>query len=169
MIVLETERLSLSLQTEADAAFVLELMNTESWLKFIGDRGIKTIDDARIYIVNGAIKSYAQNGFGFYLVRLKENVACIGICGLVKRTALMHVDIGFAFMPQYEGRGYGLESSSVILEYAKNILKLECICAITIKDNQSSISLLTKLGMVFNKTINMTGDSEELMLFEKNL
>ena len=107
MNILETERLTLSEQTEDDASFICELMKSEGWLKYIGDRNIKSVEDARNYIVNGAMKSYRESGFGFYLVRLRESSIPIGISGLVKRDTLEYPDVGFAFLPEYEGKGYG--------------------------------------------------------------
>ena len=164
MTILETERLTLSEQTEADAPFVLELMNTQGWLRYIGDRNVRTVEDARNYIRNGAMKSYRQSGFGFYLVSLKEGNIPVGISGLVKRDALAHPDIGFALMPQDEGKGYGFESALAVMKYARESLGLDTIVAITTKDNASSVKLLNKIGLAFKAFIQM-GD-EELMLFE---
>lgn len=169
MNILETKRLTLSEQTENDAAFILKLMNTPRWLKYIGDRGIRTIEDAQKYIANGAMKSYKQHGFGFYLTRLKDGNLPVGICGVVKRDGLEHVDIGFAFLPEYEGKGYGFEAALAVMEYAKNILKLGVIVAITTKDNVASIKLLNKIGLRFKEFVTMPGDDEELMLFENNM
>ncbi len=166
MNILETNRLILAEQTEDDAAFILELLNTPGWLKYIGDRGVKTIDDARKYIFNGAMKSYRQNGFGLYLTKLKDRNIPVGICGLIKRPGLEQVDIGFAFLPQYEGKGYGFESASAIMKHAREVLGLTVIVAITTKDNTSSIKLLEKIGFSFKEMVTLPGDNEELMLFE---
>jgi RimJ/RimL family protein N-acetyltransferase len=99
LIILETERLVLRLQTTDDAAFILELMNDPTWLRFIGDRLVRTLDDAKAYILNGSVRMYEQFGFFLYLVERKEDHAPIGICGLVKRDSLKDVDIGFAISP----------------------------------------------------------------------
>ena len=162
----ETPRLTLTELSEADAAFMLELLNSPAWLKYIGDRGVKTLEDAEQYILNRIIPSYRKNGFGFYLVKLKGNSSSIGICGLVKREGLAHIDIGFAFLPGYEGRGYGYESASAVMKFAREILKLGTIVAITTKDNTRSIHLLEKIGLRFKETVSLPGDNEELMLFE---
>ncbi len=164
MQILETDRLILREQTEEDAPFVLGLMNSPGWLKYIGDRNVRSLEDARNYIFNGAMKSYKQSGFGFYLVELKENNVPVGISGLVKRDTLEHPDVGFAFLPEYEGKGYGFESASAVMEYARSVLGLSTIAAIVTKDNTTSIKLLEKIGLTFKEFIKM-GD-EELMLFE---
>ncbi|RNB89213.1 N-acetyltransferase [Brevibacillus nitrificans] len=165
MIVLETERLYLRYQTLDDAPFILELVNDPAWLQFIGDRGVRTLDDARSYIANGAIKSYERDGFGFYLVERKEDHNLLGMCGLVKREGLEDVDIGFAFLPDYRSKGYAYESASAVMQYAKETLGLTRVVAITTQDNQSSGRLLEKLGLRFELLIQMANDSEMLRLF----
>ena len=160
----DTERLSISEFTTADAAFILELLNTSSWLQFVGDRGVKNIDDAVKYINDKYIESYKKNGFGLYKIALK-NETPIGMCGLIKRDTLDNIDIGFALLPVYEGKGYGYEAASIILKHAKNVLRIKRIVAITTKTNINSITLLKKLDLKFEKLIRMEGDEEELMLF----
>ncbi|KQL49083.1 hypothetical protein AN963_04730 [Brevibacillus choshinensis] len=165
MIVLETERLYLRYQTEDDAAFILELVNDPAWLQFIGDRGVRTLEDARSYIVNGAIRSYEKDGFGFYLVERKEDHALIGMCGLVKRDGLEDVDIGFAFLPAYRSQGYAHEAASAVMQYAIQTLGLTRVVAITTQDNHASGSLLEKIGLRFERLIQMPNDPEVLKLF----
>lgn len=170
MIVAETNRLIISKFTIEDAPFFKELVNTPNWLKYIGDRNIKTIEDAKKRIEDGHLKSYETNGFGFYKLLLKEeNNKSIGTCGLIKREALDDVDIGFAMLPMYEGRGFGYEASIAIMELAKNKFKLDKIVAITLANNPKSIKLLEKLGLRFEKTVKPFEDTEELLLFAKAL
>ena len=168
-MIAETERLTISKFTINDAPFFLELVNTPHWIKYIGDRNIKTIADAEQRIINGHIKSYETHGFGFYKLNLKENNNPIGTCGLIKRDTLEHVDLGFAFLPDYEGKGFGFESSKAILKVAKDQFKLETILAITLAANKPSINLLEKLGLSFQKKVKPFDDDEELLLFVKNL
>ncbi|MED1794076.1 GNAT family N-acetyltransferase [Brevibacillus nitrificans] len=165
MIVLETERLYLRYQTLDDAPFILELVNDPAWLQFIGDRGVRTLDDARSYIANGAIKSYERDGFGFYLVERKEDHNLLGMCGLVKREGLEDVDVGFAFLPDYRSKGYAYEAASAVMQYAKETLGLTRVVAITTQDNHSSGRLLEKLGLRFERLIQMPNDTEMLRLF----
>lgn len=165
MIVLTTSRLEIIEITIEDTPFIFELLNTPSWIKFIGDRGIKTQEDAKNYIINKFIPSYSAWWFGFRLVRTKDDKTPIGICGLVKRDALEHIDIGFAFLPQYEGKGFGFESASAVMEYAKNRLNIKTIAGITNSGNKSSIALLEKLGLRFQKMILLPNETEEIMLF----
>ena len=165
MRIISTSRLELLEICEADAAFILKLFNTPSWLKFIGDRNLRTEEDAKKYIINRLMPSYKIFGFGFYLTKLKEENVPIGICGIVKRDFLEHVDIGFAFLPQYEGKGYGYESAAGVVNYAQTTLGMETLAGITNSDNKSSIALLEKLGLRFKKMILLPNETEEIMLF----
>ena len=169
MKILETERLILCEQTQDDAAFILALLNSPGWLKYIGERNVKTVVDAGNYILNGAMKSYIENGFGLYLAKLKDGNIPIGVCGLIKRPGLEQVDIGFAFLPEHEGRGYGFESASAVMKYAGEVLGLGVVVAITTKDNEASIRLLNKIGFSLKETVTLPGDTEELLLFESRL
>lgn len=170
MIIAETNRLLISKFTLEDAPFFLELVNTPNWLKYIGDRQIKTTEDAEKRIKEGHLKSYETNGFGFYKLQLKEeHIKTIGTCGLIKRDTLDDVDMGFAILPEYERKGFGYEASLAILELAKNEFKLDRIVAITLPSNPNSIKLLEKLGFIYEKTVKPFENEEELMLFAKNL
>lgn len=165
MSVLETERLILRRLSENDAEFVLKLLNEPSFLRYIGDKGVRTLDDARQYILKGPIESYERRGFGLYLVELKGQQISIGICGLIKRDSLPDVDVGFAFLSEFWNRGYAFESASAVLAYAKDILKLDRIVAITDVDNAASGRVLEKLGMRFEKLIKLSESASEIKLF----
>jgi RimJ/RimL family protein N-acetyltransferase len=163
--VLETERLVLRQLSTGDAPFILELLNQPSFLQYIGDRGVRNLDDAREYILKGPVDSYDRLGFGLYLTARKQDGVPIGICGLVKREGLDDVDIGYAFLPAYWSKGYASEAAAAVLDYAKIVLRLQRIVAITSPDNQSSIKLLQKLGMRFDKMIRLSEDDHEVQLF----
>jgi len=165
MKILETNRLILAELTTADAAFILELVNTPGWLQYIGDRGIKNIQDAENYILHGPMASYAAFGHGLYLVTLKDTTVPVGICGIIKRDTLEDRDIGFAFMPLYTGKGYAYEAASAVLQHANQVLGIQKIVAITLAANSRSVRLLTKLGLLFEKMIRLPGSGQELMLF----
>src|SRR3954468_25026348 len=122
--VLETDRLIVRWLTPEDAEFILRLVNEPSWLRVIGDNGIRTIEGARAYILKGPVEMYSRLGFGLYLVELKEEGVSIGICGLIKRGSLEDVDIGFAFLPKFWGKGYAYESASAVMAYGKRIFGL---------------------------------------------
>jgi RimJ/RimL family protein N-acetyltransferase len=122
LIVLETERLILRQLTIDDAEFICEQVNDPSWLRYIGDKGVRHLDDARQYILNGPVESYERNGFGLYLVGLKASGTPMGMCGLVKRATLPEPDIGFAFRPDYWSKGYAFESAAAVMSYAKEKL-----------------------------------------------
>lgn len=152
MIVAETNRLLISKFTLKDAPFFLELVNSPIWIKYIGDRKTKTIKEAEERIETGHLKSYKTHGFGFYKLLLKaENNKPIGTCGLIKRDTLEYVDVGFAMLPNYESLGLAHEASIEIIKLAKNVFKLVKIIAITTPDNDSSIKLLKKLGLIYKK------------------
>lgn len=165
-IVTETERLQLRHIVLNDAQFVLELVNDPSWIRFIGDRGIHTSAQAEDYLQNGPMASYAENGFGLYLVQRKVDNAKLGMCGLVKRPSLPHVDIGFAFLPRFTGHGYAFEAATAVLHHAQHDLNLSPIVAITAPDNQRSIKLLQKLGLQFQKMIALAEGQPDVMLFQ---
>jgi len=165
MKILETERTILREVTRDDAEFVLDLLNQPSFIKFIGDRNVRTIAEARDYIESRFTESYKKFGFGMWAVELKENNAPIGICGFVKRDSLPDADIGFAFLPQYERKGYAFESAVAVMKYGRNILQLKRVLAITSKDNESSGRLLGKLNFKFERLIVLPDDDEELNLF----
>ena len=169
-MIAETNRLIISKITLDDAAFFLELVNTPNFIKYIGDRNLKTVEDAKTYLKNGTLKSYEDFGFGFYKLLLKEeNNKAIGTCGLVKREQLDNVDIGFAMLPKYEGKGFGYESCIAVLKLAKEQFKLNKVLAITLPTNNNSIKLLEKIGLSYEKRVKPFEDDKELLLFAKNL
>ncbi len=165
MRVLETDRLILRWLEPDDAPFILELLNQPSFLHFIGDRGVGTIEEARGYISQGPGQSYAEHGFGLYLVELKDDLKPIGMCGLLRRETLEDVDLGFAFLPQYWGQGYAFESTKAVLMHGRADFDLKRIVALTSSDNEASIRLLEKLGMRFERTVRLADDAPEVKLF----
>ena len=208
MKILETERLILREITVDDAAFALDLLNQPSFIKYIGDRGVRDLDQSRDFIENRYRKSYHDHGYGLYVVDLKDRVTdaetqrhsdgesvpsaeagdltsandnadqdssiphsairiprSIGFCGFVRRTELPAPDIGFAFLPQYERKGYGFESANAILRYGVEKLSFDRVLAITSQDNESSSKLLGKLGFNYDRLITMP-NGEVLKLFQ---
>ena len=165
MRVLETDRLILRWLEPGDAPFILELLNQPSFLHFIGDRGVGTIEEARKYIRQGPGRSYAEQGFGLYMVELKDDLEPIGMCGLLRRETLEDVDLGFAFLPQFWGQGYAYESTKAVLAHGRADFDLKRIVAVTASDNQAAIRLLEKLGMRFERTIRLADAGPEVKLF----
>jgi RimJ/RimL family protein N-acetyltransferase len=168
MQIIETERLFLRHLSENDAEFVLELVNEPAWIRNIGDKKIRTKDDACNYILNGPAASYEKFNFGLWCVALKESDIPIGICGLIKRDTLEDVDIGFAFLKRFWSKGYAVESASAVMDYGRNVIGLRRIVAITVPDNQGSIKVLEKIGMRFEKMIKTAEDAEEIKLFARD-
>jgi len=164
-VVLATDRLILRWLTLDDAPFILVLLNDPSWLRFIGDKGVRTLDDARDYLRQGPIAMYERAGFGLYLTELKAGGIPIGLCGLIKRESLEDVDIGFAFLPQFQGQGYAHESAAAVLTHGQRNFGMQRIVAITSPDNGRSAGLLEKLGMKLEKTVKLDGRDDEVRLY----
>lgn len=164
----DTERLTLRSLTYADSPFLIELLNSEGWLTFIGDRNARTYADVVTYLNNGPLKSYAQYGFGLARVSLKGSHQPIGLCGLLQRDYLPHPDIGYALLPQFAGNGYAVEAARHTLDVAFGPLGLPKILATVMPANTASIRVLTKLGMTQEGTIRPAGVPVDLLLFGKS-
>jgi [ribosomal protein S5]-alanine N-acetyltransferase len=167
--VLETERLILRQMTLDDAEFILRQVNEPSFIQNIGDRNVRTVEDAQAYISNGSLKSYEKHGFGLYLVLLKETRESIGMCGLIKRDGLEDVDIGYALLPEFWGKGYAVEAAQAVKEYAKDMIGLKRLVAIVDPVNESSIRVLEKIGLQYEKMLRLSADDIELKLFGAEL
>lgn len=168
-IILETERLYLRKFTPDDAGFILQLLNSPLYLKYIGDKGVRTLKAARRYIIEGPMLALEQHGYGFSVVVLKDSGIPIGGCGLINREGLSGPDIGFAFLPDFAGRGYGYEIATATLTHAKTELQLARILGITLPTNLASIALLKKIGLEYRYMMRLPGDKQEVMLFSKDL
>lgn len=151
-----------------DAPFILELLNEPAFLQNIGDRGVRTIADAGLYIRNGPIASYEKFGFGLYLVELKDGLTPVGICGLLKRDFLEDADIGFAFLQRFWSNGYAYESALAVMDYGYRVLGLKRILAVTAPHNQGSMRVLEKIGLRFEKFVSMPGVEEPSRLFSSD-
>lgn len=178
-MILETERLTLrELDPATDAEFIFELLNSPKFIKYIGDRGVRSAEDAAAFIEDRYRQSYSDHGFGLYTVELKKdesyahtNVRAsalirVGLCGFVKRGTLPNADIGFAFLPEFEGKGYGFESASAVMRYGSKTLGFTTVLAITSLDNEVSGRLLEKLGFSFDRLIE-NGD-ETIKLYSSS-
>jgi RimJ/RimL family protein N-acetyltransferase len=168
-VIAETDRLALRRITLDDAEFMVRLLNEPSFIRYIGDRGVRTMDDAHRYITDGPLASYQRFGFGLYLVTLRDGGAPLGICGLLKRDTLDTVDVGFAFVPEYWAKGFAAESAAAVIEYGRTALGLDRIVAITDPDNDRSIRLLEKLGFSFERMVRLSAGDIELKLFGRSL
>jgi RimJ/RimL family protein N-acetyltransferase len=169
MNILETDRLVLRQLTTGDAEFILDLLNQPSFLRNIGDRHVRNLQDAENYIRTGPMASYAQHGFGLFLVELKDDHSFIGICGLIKRETLQDIDLGFAYLPQYWSQGYAFEAASAVMSYGKDVIKLKRIVAVVSPKNERSIHLLEKIGLKFERMMTWPDDSFKLKLYSKDV
>ncbi len=165
MQVLQTDRLLLRYFSVDDVEFVVRLLNEPSFIEHIGDKGVRTLEEANEYLFEGPLGSYERFGYGLNLVELKETGAPIGMCGLVRRDSLDDADIGYAFLEQYRGNGYAMESVEAVLAHSRETLGLGRIVAIVTPGNSSSISLLEKVGLKFERTIRMSDDDVDLKFF----
>ena len=162
MIEFETDRLRLRRLTLEDAPFILRLVNEPSWLRFIGDRGVHNLEEARQYITGGPQRLYDKYGFGLFLVERREDGLALGLCGLIKRDTLPDVDIGFAFLPEHWGQGYAREAAAETLRYAKARHGLARVVAITSLDNTASGRVLETIGMRYEGTLCLEAGSDEV-------
>lgn len=165
MKVLETERLTLEEAVLDDSMFFFELLNSATWIEHIGDRGIRTEEDAKEYIQKSLLDSYKKKGYGLYKMVLKSDNKPLGICGFLKRDYLDHPDIGFAILPDHEGKGFTTEAATASMAYGMSVLKFNTIYAITTEKNTRSRHLLEKIGLKEKKVIRPDKDNKELLLY----
>lgn len=158
-IVLQTPRLTLRHLADADAAFILELLNDPGWLRFIGNKSVHSHDGALTYI-GKAHRMYRERGFGLWVVERRDDGVPLGLCGLIKRDTLHDVDLGFGFLSRYQGQGYGVEAAAAVLAHGRTAIGLRRVVAITSPDNVASSRLLEKLGFAFERMLLMSAADE---------
>lgn len=167
MHVLETDRLTLRRYTLNDAEFIFRLVNDPSWLRFIGDKNVRNLDDARRYLREGPLDMYERFGFGMYRVEEREGGIPVGMCGLIKRETLPDADVGYAFLPEFRGKGYAFEAAAAVLAHGNRDFGLQRILAIVSPDNAGSIRVLEKAGMKFERLLEIRpGDPVKLFARE---
>lgn len=164
-MVLETARLRLRLLTPADAGFMLALLNSPPFLRYIGDRKVRTEQQAAQYLLDGPIAAYARDGYGMYAAERRSDGLPIGVCGLVRRPGLADADLGFAFLPEHCAQGYGREAASAMLAHAHAAFGLARVVAIVVRENLASIRLLERLGMRYEREVTLPGDPQPLLLY----
>ena len=162
---LETERLVIRRVTFDDAAFIVELLNEPLFIKNIADRGVRDIEGAKKYLEAGPMAMYAKHGFGLFHVGRKSDGASVGICGLLKRDYLEDVDVGFAMLARHAGSGYATEAATAVMNYGREKLGLQRIVAITAPNNESSAKVLRKLGLKFDRILQLPGFSGDSWLY----
>ena len=163
--ILETERLQLRWMTLDDAPMMFAVWNDPAFLRFVGDRGIRSLEEAEASMRDGPVHLYAEYGYGPFRVSRRDDGADMGVCGLYRRDGLDEPDIGFAFLPEFRGQGYGYEASVAVLDHARDELKLPRVTAIVSPSNDASIALLEKLGMRYDKMMRLPGDDEDVSLY----
>lgn len=168
-IVLETERLRLRKLTTDDAGFILNLVNDPDWIRYIGDRGVRSLRDATQFIAEGPLASYSSYGYGLWLAELKDSGRAAGLCGVLKRKHLEHPDLGYALLPEFRHQGLALEACRSVVDYAREKLGTRTLLAVVSPENGRSLSLLEKLGFVCVGKVAMPGQEAEVPLFQKSL
>ena len=168
MQILETNRLILREVTLDDGQFIFDLLNTPKFKKYIGDRGVNSLKESREFIDTKYRQSYIDHGYGLYAIETKDDGKSVGVCGFVRRDTLPGPDIGFAFLPEFEGKGYGFESAKAVMDFGRDTLGFTNLFAITSQDNEVSGKLLAKLGFTFGELISMP-NGETLKLFKTHL
>jgi len=168
-VIHETDRLQMRELAVDDAAFILELVNEPAWLRFIGDRNVHSLEDARGYITRGPMASYAKNGFGLWAVVLRSTAESVGMCGLIRRESLPHVDLGFAFLARHRGHGYAREAAAAVVELARTRFQLDRLLAITDPDNTASRAVLEHAGLAFERHFTWSELGKEQALYAKDL
>jgi [ribosomal protein S5]-alanine N-acetyltransferase len=164
-LIARTPRLQVRMLSLDDAGFIVQLLNQPDFLRFIGDRGVRDVEQARSYLREGPLTGYALDGHGLNAVELHDGTL-IGLCGLLRRDGLPGPDIGFAYLPSHYGQGYACEAGEAVLAHARHILGIERVLAIVSPDNTRSIALLRRLGLRDAGTVTLPGKDEALLLFE---
>jgi ribosomal-protein-alanine N-acetyltransferase len=165
MIVLETARLRLRHFSLDDAGVILRLLNEPSFIENVEDKGIRTLDQARAYLRDGPMASYTKHRFGLNRVELKESGVVIGMCGLLKRDSLDDAEVGYAFLPEFFGNGYAMESASAVVADGRRTFGLTRLLAVTNAGNDASIRVLEKIGFSFKKMLKLFANEPEIKLF----
>ena len=166
---LETARLTLRRLEFEDATFIVRLLNEPSFLENIGDRGVRSIEDAHRYMREGPMAMYEQFGFGLWHVMRKSDSAAIGMCGLLKRDNLPDVDLGYAFLPEFWGAGYALEAAGAAVRHGAGKYGLKRVIAVVSQGNDGSIRVLEKLGFRYERMFAMRVDEPEVRLYGRTL
>jgi RimJ/RimL family protein N-acetyltransferase len=163
--ILNTERLELRWLTLEDTPLMLAVWNDPAFIRYVADRGIRTLEQAREAVEAGPLRLYAEYGYGPFRLRRREDGMDFGICGLFRRAGLDEADIGFAVLPEFCGQGFGFEASAAVLEHARDALGLPCVTAIVSPQNEASIGLLEKLGLHYERQVRMPGDDHDVSLY----
>lgn len=164
-----TDRLQLRRLTLDDVDLMLNVWNDPAFVRYVGDRGIRTIDDARQAMQEGPLKLYSDYGYGPYRLALREDDTPVGICGLFRRDGFDEPDIGFSTLPGHTAMGYGYEAACTVVEYAQEELEIPCLTAIVSPENAASIGLIRKLGFSFERMYSWPDDARDVAIYRRQL
>ncbi|MEZ5456028.1 MAG: GNAT family N-acetyltransferase [Lysobacteraceae bacterium] len=165
MRVLDTARLRVRHFTVEDAAWVLRLLNEPDFITNIGDRNVRTVEEAQTFLQQGPMLAYARDGFGMFAVELPSSGGCVGMCGLLKREFTGEVDVGYAYFPEYSGMGYATEAAAAVIAWGRSACGLDRIVGFVSPHNTASIKVLQKLGMQYEKHAPIADGAEPILLY----
>ena len=166
---LATERLLMRWLTLDDTDLMLSIWNDPEFVRHVGDRGIRTPEQAVEALTGGPLALYRDFGYGPYRLSLSDSDEPVGICGLFRRDGLDDPDIGFALLPPYCGAGLASEAATAVVAHARDDLGIEILTAIVSPENAASIALIQKLGLSFERGITMPGEDDEISLYSIKL
>ncbi len=169
LLQLETERLSLRRLTLEDAELMLSVWNDPTFVRYVGDRGIRTIEAACVALEEGALKLFSDYGYGPFRVALISDDIPVGVCGLFRRLGLEEPDIGFAILPEHWRKGLAYEAASAVVSHAKSDLHLARLTAIVSPENDASVALIEKLGLQFERMQRLPGDDDDVAIYGMQL
>ncbi|MFT6051416.1 MAG: ribosomal-protein-alanine N-acetyltransferase [Halioglobus sp.] len=165
MKTLQTPRLIIEPLNTHDAAITMAILNDPDFIAYVGDRGVRSLEDAKSYIVDRLLPHYQEHGYGMTAVRRRDNGETIGMCGLVNRDSLNYIDIGYAFLPSARGEGFALEACQAVMEMGKKEVGLNELAAIISPQNKASQALAVKLGMVLDCMVRLEPGEDEICLY----
>jgi ribosomal-protein-alanine N-acetyltransferase len=163
--LIETERLTMRRITPHDADLMLAVWNDPAFVRYVGDRGIRTIEQAAKAIEEGAMRLFSEHGFGPYRMALKTDDTAVGICGIFAREGMDEPDLGFSVLPEFCKRGFAYESAVAVIRHARVDLKLPRLTAIVSPENAASVGLIEKLGLQFERMIRLPGENSDISLY----
>lgn len=164
-MIVQTPRLTLRVFTLDDAALMRDVLNAPDFIRFVGDRGVHTLEQARQHITEKVLASQSENGFSMYHVSLRETGEAIGACGLIKRPGLDDVDIGYGFLPAFYGKGYASECANAVIQYARDVLGMRRVVGIVAPDHEASIHVLENAGLRFERMVTLPNAERAIKLF----
>ncbi len=148
LVVLETENLLLKKVAKTDFRLFCKIHQSPSIMRYF-DGGHKNVEQARIRF-NEIIEHQNKYGFSYYGVILKDTGEYIGQTGLYYNYD-MSVNLCYAFLEEFHGKGYATEAVIAILKQGFEQLNFSVITTMSAHENVPSRHLLEKIGAKVSK------------------